>query len=75
MSIADFRAYVSDAIQAAASAKGAPKPPKQGAAATSAGAAAVDAHGLDEREQAICKETGCDFATFAMLKARRATTV
>ncbi len=32
------------------------------------------ASGLDERQLAICKETNCDPATFARLKARRAPT-
>lgn len=35
------------------------------------GPGAVDAHGLDARELGICKEMGCEPATFAMLKARR----
>ena len=34
---------------------------------------ATGAHGLTERELEICKETGCEPATFAAIKARRTT--
>jgi phage I-like protein len=35
------------------------------------GGQAAWAHGLDERELKICKDTGCDPVTFAQLKAQR----
>jgi hypothetical protein len=52
------------------SGKGAPKDPKPPVGGSDA---VMGVHGLDERELAICKETGCEPATFAALKARRAS--
>jgi len=62
MSMADLEAHVSE--QRAARGGKAP-PPKTPVGGT------VDANGLDARELQICKETGCDPKTFAMLKSRR----
>ncbi len=68
MSITDFNEYVSDAIKAAGS-KTAPKPPvSKGSKGENAD---VDALGLTERDRQMCKESGCEPAVFAELKARR----
>ncbi len=63
MPIADFRNYVVDAVKASGK-KPALVPPKK------AGAGAVGVHGLTAEQASMCAETGCDPATFAMLKAR-----
>ena len=70
MPIADLRAMHSDSVKASGKG-GAPLKPPSGKAAAGG---ALDAHGLDARELAICAETKCLPATFAMLKARRSTT-
>ncbi len=60
MPIADFRQFVKDALAASSGKKTTKTPPT----------VELDAHGLTPAQLKICKETGCDPATFAMLKRR-----
>jgi phage I-like protein len=60
MSIEDFRDFVADAISGGP--RQAPRPP--------VAASGVGSNGLTAEQVRMCAETGCDPATFAMLKAR-----